>query len=139
MNSKTYLKNLAREWGGMKQERLIEKLTRLVDLAKSEVDIHKPILLPEAKPEPIKSNDESMTRYLKETIEKSIADINKSNTSNYDKALLLKKVFGNYPEWHHITMIPIDYFNEFWNLCEKKNSGIIFDNERDLQYFKVIR
>lgn len=143
MNSTTYLKMLAREWGGMKEELLTEKLTRLVILAQSEVGIKvKPkevtLLDTAIKHEVIIKKDIPSPVLPEEILIENIKAIESDNKGNYEKALLLTRLFKQSPGWHHVTLIPDNIFNDFWNLCEMKKSGIFFDSEREYQYFKVM-
>jgi hypothetical protein len=128
MNSKTYIKLLAREWGVMKEEELEKKLHKLCNMVRNEISsesrIDELVELSKVKKE-IKS----------EVIESTRPEISLKYEPDYDKVMkLLRKLSEN--GWQHISVIPDDLFAEFWKISEI-NKKIIFDTERDYQYFKV--
>ena len=138
MNNKTYIKILAKTWGGAKSEILEAKLHKL---ARSVINDFVTSKKPKEEPQVIKEERVPLSeekKFLKQTIDLSIQSIIDSRINEYEKARMIVKVCRNFPEWHSITLIPNDVFNYFWGLYEAKKSKIIFDEDRDLQYFKVL-
>lgn len=128
MNSKTYIKLLAREWGVMKSDELEKKLHKLRNLVINEVNSEKNInqLSELAKVE----------KEVKQEIKTEIKpEISMKYEPDYEKVMKILRRFSG-KGWQHISVIPDELFQTFWNITEI-NSKITFDAERDFQYFKV--
>jgi hypothetical protein len=55
----------------------------------------------------------------------------------YERTMSLIRQFNN-TGWKHILKVPDDLFKDFWAIAEM-HPEIIFDEERQWQYFKVSR
>ena len=129
MNSKTYLQNIATEFGGFRREELVEKLEKLLKLKGAE-DFNDYLIFTKKtyhtkKPEPFIPPPEHI----------AITNYEAMPTNNYDKAMkLIRDCNGK--GWKHITEVPVEVFNDFMAIADL-HSEIEFDFEREYQWFKV--
>jgi hypothetical protein len=125
MNSKTYLKLIAERYGGLMRPELEERLTRLVEMAKREQYMTKQL---EVKQVVNSTNQPPVEKPVENT---RIV----SYQSDYEKAMNLIRSLNN-RGWKHIEEVPPELFKDFWAIAEM-HPEIIFDEDRQWQYFKV--
>lgn len=119
MNSQTYLKTIAKNFGGLSRTLLEDRLKRLVAMSKRE-ERYK--YVSEIKKTPDKDPEEKKDVVIFSNRNKDEAMMNRINGYIIDR-------------WIPITNIPDDQFNVFWRLIERR-SDIIFNE--DYQQFKRV-
>jgi hypothetical protein len=126
MNHKTYIKLIASQYGGLHKSELEVKLRKLVDLAIRE------------QSQKSETPNQIINTSVQKPVEKQVASNPHSSSSRmgtYERAMALIRQFNN-TGWKHILEVPDDLFKDFWAIAEM-HLEIIFDEDRQWQYFKV--
>jgi len=124
MNSKTYLKLIAKRYSGLMRPELEERLTRLVEMVKRE------------KYEAMQLEEIQIINNYHQAIEKPVEKARiVSYQNDYEKVMNLIRSLNN-TGWRHISEVPPDLFKDFWNIAEM-HPEIIFDEDRQWQYFMI--
>ncbi len=128
MNSRTYLKLITNRYGGLLKSDLELKLRRLVDLAIREQLHEKSSTVNQFSNTPVQ-------RPVEKPVSVQTHTNRDQNLSSYEKAMdLIRNINGT--GWKHISEVPDTLFKDFWAIAEM-HPEIIFDEERQWQYFKV--
>lgn len=152
--SEQYKNYIAGQFGGHSKERLQRMLSRLLSLQKKELNNNVNI---DKKEKPTnESEKKDIYKAEKEKVNKKLTSNEKdfyqrfkSNSYQYSLKLLLNSKETEYVKcigiarlaryfggWQPIDLIPKELFHKFFSICEISNY-IIFDEERECQYFKV--
>lgn len=137
MNSKTYMKVIANEFGGLQKDNLLLKLKKLVTLAKNENNFivvegkkieEKKIEEKKIKePDKINGNNykECYMSYKSVLFDDKIDEIKSSRHNAYYKVMEILRLTNLYGGWHDIMIFDtVDLFNYFSIELEKLNSFI---------------
>jgi hypothetical protein len=146
MNSKTYMKVIANEFGGLQKDNLLLKLKKLVTLAKNEnnfivVDGGK---IEEKKikvPDKINGNNykECYMSYKSVLFDDKIDEIKSSRHNAYYKVMEILRLTNLYGGWHDIMIFDtVDLFNYFSIELEKLNSLIETRQLNGKQEFRIV-
>ena len=142
MNSLTYRDRIAQQFGNERKEELRKALTKLSRIIREEIMEEKKKqkaaqrkMLDNLRGADLKLISNEIGMKLEMAIEK----IKALNDGEYLKVLKIVNACRFYrSDWIPITIIDDYLWISFWNFAENPAAGIIFDEERDYQFFKVL-
>jgi len=132
MSAKTYINTICNSYGGLLKEELKEKLFKLcMKVEKETINEYKEYLRTHEPKPNIMANLVKISE-----LEDRINKIMSTREDDYVKCIRIAEIFKGKGKFK-IDILPIDIFHKFWALSESQKN-IIFDDEKDYQYFEVI-
>lgn len=140
MNSKTYLKTICNNFGGVKKYELEIKIIKLLEMKKREIE--QSLFNEKLNNKDIKNIEDEIIITTNPRMRhfEHPEDAFNSNLKHDEQVLnFIENIRKRPVKWYRIDLVPGDCFTFFWQCCENSKFNIIFNEESEFSEFKVLK